>query len=107
MQNTTSSPSNVIGGLGVLTHKKVQYNGKELQTQSLGGRALDWYDCNTQMYDPTHREDAIVRGLMSARANAVYRYLLQNGISHTRMKKSTGKIHYTPEGRKVEFNLTK
>jgi RHS repeat-associated protein len=53
MRNTTSSPSNVIGGLGVLTHKKVQYNGKELQTQSLAGRSLDWYDYGARFYDPT------------------------------------------------------
>jgi RHS repeat-associated protein len=32
---------------------QLKYNGKELQSQSLAGRPLDWYDYGARFYDPT------------------------------------------------------
>jgi RHS repeat-associated protein len=32
---------------------QLKYNGKELQSQSLAGRSLDWYDYGARFYDPT------------------------------------------------------
>jgi RHS repeat-associated protein len=64
--------------------QKLRYNGKELQTQSLAGRALDWYDYGARFYDPTlgrwHSVDPLAEKYNSW---SVYHYCANNPLNYT------------------------